>query len=119
MKLTGITAREIADWLASSPRTDEGEVVTSPLIAARVIRERLDPPKVDYCLICDKKINPETAMPVRLNCNTTELLHEAVALPPEDDQGCFMVGPDCARRVREAWKTHYPRLTDLHRRYRK
>ena len=42
MKLEGTSPEEIAAWLENQPRTNEGENVTSPQIAARVIREHLD-----------------------------------------------------------------------------
>ena len=40
-KLTGTSPEQIMLWLNNSPRTHDGETITSPAMAARVIAETL------------------------------------------------------------------------------
>lgn len=50
------------------------------------------------CEKCGKKLNPKTAVTVELNFRTGEW-YAPGACPPNESQGAFAVGPDCARKM--------------------
>lgn len=58
------------------------------------------------CALCGKGVTPPPAgvmrAMVRVNARTHEFIEKDADIPEPDDQGCFPVGPDCARRLRKA-----------------
>ncbi len=49
----------------------------------------------EYCVICQRKLNPETMEQVGLNCSTGQYtLKEDLAT-----QGWFSIGKDCLKKV--------------------
>ena len=56
-----------------------------------------------YCEKCGSYLNEDKAVWLELSCKTgryNKLGGEGYcALPPEESQGCFPFGPDCAKKV--------------------
>jgi hypothetical protein len=69
----------------------------------------------EKCVVCDRAItNLRTALMVRINCVSDELMPSHAPLSTSEDGGFSYVGSDCAKRVKVLWnKGRFPTLEDL------
>lgn len=66
-------------------------------------RRRSTKPIANPCYVCGRDVRPDREVTVHLRTDLTLAPVEA-DVPSRDDQGWFVVGPDCARKIPSAYK---------------